>query len=599
MASLASGPLRPFAIAGAMVGAGWAGGEWDGVRNGIADAIQETPWPLQLVVIALVVAVRDRATAVIVTLLAAYGSVDLRAAIGGMILGQAIGAGACFFRGRGLRRRSRPRVIGQAESARTPRGWSRMLFRRPIRTALATRFVPGEHTLAFMAAGYHRRFPWGFVAASAGAWALWAAFYAGVTLALVSLVVFSLDIYLGWPGVWIGGALALIVPRVLALLLTPHGQRRLVTRAWRATHREFWPSSLFYLPLVPYLAYLSARRRGPMVFTCCNPGIEGGGGIVGESKRAILDALAQSGGEHMLPYEFIPAGGVPAQRAERVLGAMKARPELGAFPVVLKPDRGFRGYAFKLCRGPEDVRAYLRQMTGPAILQAYHPGPFECGVLWARYPDGERGGRAGFIFSITRKDFPRVEGDGRRTLEELIYDHPRYQAQAATFLQRFAGQRERILAPGESLRLSESGNHTQGALFRDGSDLITPALEDAIDRIARGFSPRGERPDGRTPGRPLLDIGRFDLRYESDELLRQGRGFGVLEFNGTAGESTNVYDPERSIFWTYRVLARHWRLLYDLGAARRDQGASPVGLLQLARFSRAYTRARTGPAIAD
>jgi hypothetical protein len=49
----------------------------------------------------------------------------------------------------------------------------------------------------------------------------------------------------------------------------------------------------------------------------------------------------------------------------------------------------------------------------------------------------------------------------------------------------------------------------------------------------------------------------------------------------------------------YRVLAGQWRLMYELGAARRAQGARPMTLLAILRGARAYNRARTGSALAD
>jgi hypothetical protein len=187
---------------------------------------------------------------------------------------------------------------------------------------------------------------------------------------------------------------------------------------------------------------------------------------------------------------------------------------------------------------------------------------------------------------VTRKEFPVIVGDGRRTLEQLIHAHPRFHRQAGVFLERFAAERGRVLAPGESLRLALSGNHCQGTLFSDGADLITPDLELAIDRLARGF-------------KGGLDIGRFDIRYESDEALRRGDGFAVVELNGTMGESTNIYDPERSIFWAYSVLGAQWKLLYELGAARRREGARPLSVLEIWRELRRHLRERSGPAVAD
>src|SRR5690606_35724469 len=125
-----------------------------------------------------------------------------------------------------------------------------------------------------------------------------------------------------------------------------------------------------------------------------------------------------------------------------------------------------------------------------------------------------------------------------------ILDHPRFHTQAAVFLERFAGQRERVLAKGEVMRLAESGNHCQGTLFRDGGDLWSEAFEDRVDQIARAFRPTALFGGASArEGEPLLDIGRFDVRYTSDEAVRRGEGFAIVEFNGTAGESTNIYDP--------------------------------------------------------
>jgi membrane protein DedA with SNARE-associated domain len=595
----------------------------------LADLVRTIPWPLMLPMVAIAVSLRDRIVAVLVILMVAAGTIDIRAGLIGILLGQAIGAGSCYFRGRDLRRRSiRPRIIGEASSARTPRGWLHLMRRRALTTALFTRFMPGEHGLAFTASGFSGRLPPRFAAAAILSWVLWTAFYAGVTFAIGAPIEQFLSFHAEFPGLLLGSAIAVVIPNTIALGLTYHGRRRVRTIVSRWTHREFWPTSIIYFPLLPLLAYLTLRRRGFTVFTCCNPGIAFGGGIVGESKKAILDALGSGPAEgYVLASHLISADLPPEQRAVAALHAIRTRPELGGFPIILKPDTGERGYALKLARTPDDLRRYftgVHALHAPVLLQAYHSGPFECGILWARYPDGPRhdgrGGREGFIFSITRKDFPVLIGDGIHTLEELILDHPRFHAQADVFLERFAGQRQRILRAGQALRLAEAGNHCQGTLFRDGIDLWSQELEDRIDSIARNFAPPPSHsrvacltpPDAsdgasappQAPGSasPLLDIGRFDIRYESDDALRRGQGFAIVEFNGTFGESTNIYDPNRSLFWMYRTLARQIRLIYELGASRRDAGIRPIPLLEVLLTIFRHQRSRGGrssPALAD
>lgn len=356
-----------------------------------------------------------------------------------------------------------------------------------------------------------------------------------------------------------------------------------VDRLWR---HEFWPWYIFYAPLAPWLAWLALRHRGIMSFTCVNPALGAGGGVIGESKTHILHLLGDD--PAVLAHHALNAraDGDAAARLRDLQQAMADRPELGGWPIILKPDRGERGYAVRLCRTPAEAADYLHSIPEDVIAQRYHPGPCECGLLWVRDDRAPCGGR---IFSMTRKEFQTVTGDGRRTLAQLILADRRLRMQAGLFLRRFADQQGRVLGAGEMLRMAETGNHCQGTLFRDGADLMTPELEARIGRIVHGAGGAGGRG---------LDFGRFDLRYESDEALRRGEGFAVIEFNGATSESTNMYDPDRTALWAWSVLLRQWETVYRLGAARRRAGVRPMGPLQLARLVGAERRARR-PVIAS
>ena len=52
-------------------------------------------------------------------------------------------------------------------------------------------------------------------------------------------------------------------------------------------------------------------------------------------------------------------------------------------------------------------------------------------------------------------------GDGTRTLEELIWRHPRFRNQAAVFLERFADERDRV-PPRTSVLLGPVGESLPG-----------------------------------------------------------------------------------------------------------------------------------------
>src|SRR5262249_4098021 len=147
------------------------------------------------------------------------------------------------------------------------------------------------------------------------------------------------------------------------------------------------------------------------------------------------------------------------------------------FPVVLKPDAGERGAGVRMARDADEVLAYLSRHAAPVIVQKFHPGPHEAGIFYYRLPGAPRGRS----FSITDKRFPEVVGDGRATLGDLIWSHPRYRMQARTFLARHAERLGEVPAAEERVRLCQSGNHAQGTMFRDGGHLATPELEHVID----------------------------------------------------------------------------------------------------------------------
>ena len=371
----------------------------------------------------------------------------------------------------------------------------------------------------------------------------------------------------------LAGFVAAIVVVALALFALRHlftrRRRQMLLATLGRTHHEYWPTWLLYAPLVPWWAWLSLRCRGTMTFSCCNPGIPNGGGIVGEPKTEIMRALGDD--PRILLQRPLPEA-EPAARLRRLHALRGEHPELG-YPVVLKPEAAQRGFGMALAHDDAEALAAFGRSPFALVAQQYHPGPVEVGALWVRHADGPRDGRTGRVFSVTRKVFPVLTGDGVRTIEQLIWAHRRFRRQASVFLERFGDRLGEVPGDGERLVLSNAGNHAQGCEFRDGADMITPELADAVDRIASGY---------RSDDGGEIDFGRFDLRARSEDDVRAGR-FAVVELNGTTAESTNLYDPSRSVLWAWGVLRRQWGELYRLGASRRAQGVRPIRWRTLAR----------------
>jgi len=537
---------------------------------------------LQLGALAAGTLVSEDLTCLSAGLLIRSGAVDHATALLGCFTGIVAGDVGLWAVGRAIGSRMRAaRWLDRWVDPERIRRAERWLDGNLPKAVLASRFMPGSRLPLYLAAGMlgrsMRRFLlWTLVAA-----ALWTPLVVLSAAWLGPVFTSALGRLTGGTSAWQPGlAIAAVYlawkggARAVSLARSRTARARLAAAVSRIWRWEFWPACLFYLPLGPWIALLSIRYRGFTSITAANPSLPDGG-FVGESKSGILEGLPA---RWVAPHALIRQGD-PGARVATLLHLMEERG--WAFPLVLKPDVGQRGDAVRLIADRTAALSYLTRFPAPAIAQVYHPGPHEAGIFYYRFPN-ERRGR---IFSVTDKRFPMVAGDGRSTLEDLIWAHPRYRMQAETFLARLGPQRLRIPAPAETVRLCFAGNHVQGTMFRDGRDLITPALERRVDRIARaagGFY-----------------FGRFDVRYGDPEGLRAGRDLTIVELNGVTSESTNIYDPERGLIAAYRTLFRQWAILFRIGALNRRRGCRATPMVRLIGKVVRHYRSRPTPALAD
>jgi hypothetical protein len=335
---------------------------------------------------------------------------------------------------------------------------------------------------------------------------------------------------------------------------------------------EFWPMWAFYPPVMAYAAWLMLRYRGTLLPTVANPSFPGGG-FYGESKAEILDLAMQHVREWVAPFVRIdrpvaPGGDIAAERDVALAALAAAGIDL---PVVAKPDLGCRGAGVKLVRTAADLQGYLASFPAGAslLLQRLVAFEGEAGIFYCRRP-GQAHGR---IVSITLKYFPYVTGDGRRSLRQLILDDPRAGQLSHLYLRRHTARLDEVPPAGESIRLAFAGSHSRGAIFRNGTHLVTPPMEACFDAISQRL--------------PEFHFGRFDVRFEDFAQVQQGRGFTIVEINGAGAESTHIWDRRTSLLQAWRDLMRQYRWLFEIGHANRARGFKPMGWAQ---FMQAYRR---------
>ena len=335
---------------------------------------------------------------------------------------------------------------------------------------------------------------------------------------------------------------------------------------------EFWPASIFYLPMMAVIAGLAIRHRGLRLPLLANPGLPAGG-LVGESKSAVFAAIQPPERDALAAWVTLRRSGSAAtQLAEAEMAMWTGGLD---YPVVAKPDIGCRGAGVRPVRDSAELTTYLADFPvgETLILQRLVPAKGEAGIFYVRAPDADRGQ----ILSLTLKYFPSVTGDGRSTIEALVRADPRAGQVPHLYLPRLAGRLGEVPGKGERVPLVFAGNHCRGAIFRDGTAHVTRALIDRMDRIADCI--------------PGFHFGRFDVRFSDFEAFRRGEDLTIVEYNGAGAEATHIWDSRMTLRGAWASLAHQYGLLFAIGAANRERGHRPEGWRALIRRWRAEKRA--------
>lgn len=540
--------------------------EW--VNELLQELAQLPPWSAGLLLI-VATFVSEDLTCIAAGLAGAGSILHPVAAIAAAALGIWLGDlglyGLGLWLGRPALRRAPLRWFVTPEAVHRAEEWFRV---RGAALLWLARFVPGTRLPTYVAAGMLRTPWWRFAGLTALAVALWAPLLGGGALWIGRELLPWIEHWNAWALVVLLAAVVawLLVVRTIVPLCTWRGRRQFVGRWRRLTQWEYWPAWTVYPPVVALCLWKALRHRHPTVFTAVNPGMDASG-FVGESKSAILESLRDEEGL-VARHARISAQAGLEQRLRICLEFQTAH-QL-AFPLVLKPDAGQRGSGVAIVHSEEEARTWLATIQVDAIVQEYVPGE-EYGVFWYRLPH-ETSGR---IFSITKKVFPKLAGDGERTLEELILDDPRAVCMADYYLKVNAHRSKHVPPAGAHVQLVNIGNHCRGTIFLDGSHLCTAELEASLTRVSSRF-------EG-------FCYGRYDLRVGSAEELQRGVGFKVIELNGATSEATHMYDPRHRITYAWQTLWKQWQLLFRIAEANRAQGATTTPAKVLWKAWRQYS----------
>ena len=346
-----------------------------------------------------------------------------------------------------------------------------------------------------------------------------------------------------------------------------HGMPSLDDLKKTVASAEHIPNSILYIPVGLYYIILGLRYRSLTLPSASNPKIETGG-FMGESKASVMRMVGREQQKWISEFVTIHRNGVPGEvDLENALQLMNEKNL--EFPIVAKPDIGWNGYGVRLVENKSHLLQYISNFPHDEKIVLQRPVTYdgEAGIFYVRIP-GEPKGK---IYSITLRYFPFVTGDGKSTLKQLIQKDQRTKLRADYYLggkSEHVGfgneDLEQVPKKGELIRLSFIGSLRVGGLYRNASHLITPELSGRFDQIARSM--------------PEFYFGRFDVRFESIDLLMKGEGFSIIEINGAGAEAIQAWDPHVSLFKLYGEFFRAYKLLFRIGNLNRARGYKPMPL---------------------
>ena len=304
----------------------------------------------------------------------------------------------------------------------------------------------------------------------------------------------------------------------------------------RLFHWEYWPFHVVYGPIYLYWFWLCLKARSFFFFNTSNPSIRNGGFLM-ESKKEIYD---------LIPGKYYPTTIFFKKdiSINKVIAAIEK--EGIQFPLIGKPDIGMQGLAVKKLENWNDLDKYVSDTEVDFLVQEFVPFENEVGIFYYRYPNESKG----HISGIVEKEFLAVTGDRISSIEELLQKEKRFVLQLPVLKKTYGDELKKILEKEEKYLLVPYGNHVRGAKFIDASDRIDEELIHSMDRVCqqvKGFY-----------------FGRLDIRYNTWEELKRGKNFSIIELNGAGSEPTHIYDPGHSIFFAWKEIIRHWKILWRI-----------------------------------
>ena len=170
---------------------------------------------------------------------------------------------------------------------------------------------------------------------------------------------------------------------------------------------EYWPQEMVYFIIYPYYVWIAFRLRAAGFFVVANPH-DGEMNFLMESKIKIYNHI---------PTKYYPTTIYvePKQDFNSIIDEVNQAQI--SLPFITKPNIGHKGIGVKKIYSETELSAHHQSAKHPYLIQHLIEFEHEIGLFWVRFPNESTGKLTGIVY----KEYLHVIGDGKSTLEQLIY----------------------------------------------------------------------------------------------------------------------------------------------------------------------------------
>jgi hypothetical protein len=342
-------------------------------------------------------------------------------------------------------------------------------------------------------------------------------------------------------------------------------EKRAETNPDAAWERLPWP--IQYFPL--WYRY----KRDLKKISAVNPGMGGLGGLMGASKSEIYSHLSP---DYLPQTIYCEPDETRKDIARRLNEQHVPFPEK---PLICKPDVGERSAGVEKVYSMQELYDYLDEAEHPFLVQEVIEGPEEY-ALTCRYSFTSR---SMYITHLVWRKIPRVKGDGKQTVAELL-EHASVTSQQREKIRGKLKQEilDRVPAAGEIQPLSHVAALSYGTeilpvnlhAYKEETEHLEELINTRIFHNGEGDFYEG------------IYYCRFDIRGKNhDEILRGS--FKILEMNGAAAMPLHICVTGLELDERYRQLFDFYDNLLVLADYNQEHGIGEfISLPKLAFYLR-------------